>query len=205
MVVNQQEIPEAFLSLGLYGDEQTGLLRRFGVILNNSQVSFLVGRELEFIRQMGGESARSVSEKVLIDAAQWCANATFSGIMASPEWAQMIEPTIKSVQDRMDGLVAITNCLGWGKISSYKLDEAKQELEFTVDYSYYVDYWLKRYGKSNYPICYMWTGVAGGYMDLLLGSKVNEFTGEEVSCGAQTGGNQCVFRAKRLKKKFGLS
>ncbi|MGC8880142.1 MAG: V4R domain-containing protein, partial [Anaerolineae bacterium] len=97
-----------------------------------------------------------------------------------------------------------TNCLGWGRISHFQLDEPNQTLELTVEDSYYVGYWLDKYGKSERPICSMWTGVTAGYMDLLFGNKIHEFTAEEVECAAVTGGKQCRFRAERLKKKFAL-
>jgi hypothetical protein len=203
MAIDHDQVREAVMSLGLVGDEKRGQLRRFGVILNVNPVPFLVGREVDFINTLGPQ-ARNLSEKVLIDAAQWCANATFGGIMASQEWAALLTPQIHNVQDRFDGLVAITNCLGWGKITDYKLNENAGELEFTVRESYYVDYWLDKYGKSERPVCYMWTGVAGGYLDLLLGSKVHEFTGEEVHCGARDGGEYCTFKARKIKRKFGL-
>jgi predicted hydrocarbon binding protein len=124
--------------------------------------------------------------------------------MDSKEWAGLVEPMIENTQDRLEGLVAVTNVLGWGHISSWDLNEETQELTFQVDYSYYVKNYLDKHGTSEHPICYMWTGVAGGYMDLLFGKKVHEFTGEEVQCGAM-GADACVFKAKRLKKKFAMT
>lgn len=204
MVIDHNQIQTAFLSLGLFGDKNSGLLRRFGVILNASSVDYLVGREVDFINTLGAQ-AQPLAEKVLIDAAAWCANATFRGIMDSPEWKGLIEPHVTNPQERFEGLQAITNCLGWGRISNYNLDTTAQELTFDVEYSYYVDYWVKNYGQPQRPICYMWTGVAGGIMDLLFGNKVHEFTGEEVCCAARDGGTRCTFRARRIRKKFGLS
>lgn len=203
MSIDHKAVREAFQGMGLYGDPESGLMRRFGVLLNIAPVDYWVARELDFIRKMGA-AALKLSEKVLIDAAQWCAHGTFGGIMASAEWAAMIAPQIKTVHDKFDGLVAVTNCLGWGHISQYQLDESNQTLEFTVEHSYYVGYWLDKYGKAERPICYMWTGVAAGYMDLLFGSKVHDFTAEEVACAAVDGGTQCRFRAERLKTKFAL-
>jgi len=203
MVIDHVKIREGVLSLGLVGDPDKGLLRSFGVILANNPVDYLVGREQDFIRLLG-DSARPMAEKVLIDAAQWCANATFGGIMNSAEWAGLVEPMIANTRDRFEGLVAITNVLGWGHISDWKLDEATQQLTFQVDHSYYVKAWVDKYGPSERPICYMWTGVAGGYLDLLFGKKVHEFQGQEVECVA-AGGKACIFQAKRLKKKFAVT
>ena len=202
MTIDAQAIQQAVLSLGLVGDPQSGILRRFGVILASNSVDFLIGREMNFITGLG-DKAVNLAERVLIDAAQWCANATFSGIMASEEWAKMIAPHVDNKADRLEGLIAVTNCLGWGKISEYQLDEANQELSLTVEHSYYVEPWVKKYGAPDRPICYMWTGVAGGYMDLLFDEKVNTFKGEEVLCKAK-GDPNCIFKAKKMKKKFGL-
>lgn len=203
MALDHDAIREAVFSLGLFGDEDRGILRRFGVILGINSVDFLIDREAEFIEQQG-ESSLKFAEKVLIDAAQWCCNATFGGIMDSPEWGELIEPQISSPSDRFDGLVAITNCLGWGKITDdWKLDEENETLEFTVEHSYYKEPWIKRFGKSDRPICYMWIGVAGGYLDLLFGDKVHDFEGKETKCTAM-GDDVCVFTAEKVKKKFGL-
>lgn len=203
MAVDHAKVRDGVLSLGLTGNEETGLLRNFGVILANNPVDYLVDREIEFIKLLG-DTAKPLAERVLIDAAQWCANATFGGIMASGEWAGLVQPMIENTRDRLEGLIAVTNCLGWGHISAWELNEDLPELTFTVKDSYYVKTYVDRYGLSDRPICYMWTGVAGGYMDLLFGKKVNEFTGEEIQCGGR-GEGQCVFRARRIRKKFAMT
>ena len=203
MAIDHEKISEAVMGLGLVGAEDNGLLRSFGVILANNPVDYLVNRELEFINVLG-DSATPMAEKVLIDAAQWCANATFGGIMDSPEWAGLVQPMIEKPADRLEGLIAITNVLGWGHISDWDLNEDAQELTFKVEHSYYVKNWVDKYGKSSRPRCYMWTGVAGGYLDLLYGSKVHEFVGKETECGCVTGNNACVFTAKKLKKKYAM-
>jgi hypothetical protein len=203
-MIDHDAIREAFLSLGLVGDENTGILRKFNVILKADNAAYLVGREFDLIDEMGGEPSRKLAEKVLIDAAQWCANATFGGIMDSDEWKQMIEPNIENIQDKFSALVALTNCFGWGKITDWKLSEEDKTLEFTVSYSYYVETFKNRYSKqAEFPVCYMWTGVAGGYLDLLFGKRPHEFTGTELECAAVSG-DVCKFSAKQTKSKFGF-
>jgi hypothetical protein len=203
MPIDADQIREAVAGLGLVGNAETGILRRFGVILANNSVDFLVGREVDLIDYLGPK-ALNLAEKVLIDAAQWCANATFGGIMASDEWKGLIEPQIGSLHDRFAGLAAITNCLGWGKITEFNLDEAAQKVEFTVEHSYYVDAWKKRFGNADRPICYMWTGVAGGYADLLFGGGVHSHVGIELACAAKKG-NVCKFVGEPHTKKYDLS
>lgn len=203
-MIDHNAIREAFLGLGLVGDENTGILRRFGVILKADNADYLVGREFDLIDSMGGEPSRKLAEKVLIDAAQWCAISTYKGITTSAEWMQMIEPNVQNIQDKLSAIFAITNCLGWGKVSDWKLDETAKTLEFTVEHSYYVDAYKHRYNTdAKFPICYMWTGVVGGIMDLLYDQKPHTFTGTEDACSAVSG-SICKFSAKETKKKFGF-
>ena len=201
MAINADEIRQAMMGLGLTGNEQRGLLRAFGVILANNSVDYLVGRELEFMHVLGPKAVKMV-DSVLIDAAQWCCNATFGGIMASQEWAALIEPNITYPLDRLAGMVAIANCLGWGKIVSTEVDESQQEMVMKVEHSYYVDAWLRNYGRADRPICCMWTGVAAGFLDLLYGEKVHDFEAAEIKCGAM-GDDYCEYHVKRVAKAFG--
>ncbi len=204
MPIDHDSVRKAFLSSGLFGDEKNGLLRRYGMFFSASPVDFLVFREFEFIEQIGSEASKQIAEKVLIDAAQWCAYGTFGGIMASPEWKSLIEPNLNGIQDRLSGLVAITNCLGWGKIIDWSLDQASKTLSLTVENSYYVGAFKRRYGKTTAnPICYMWTGVAAGYMDLLFGQHPNTFTATEKTCAAAKN-DTCTFEAKLAKEVFGF-
>ncbi|HNW31514.1 MAG TPA: 4-vinyl reductase [Caldisericia bacterium] len=205
MTIDQAGIRKTVLDLGLFGDEKTGILRRFDIMLSAFPTAFYVYRELALVKAMGGEPSRKLAEKVLIDAAQWSANQIFSGVMASPEWKSLIEPKIQNMQDRLQGMIAITNCLGWGFVTDCKLDESAKTLQLTVKNSYYIDAYKNRYGKnSDYPICYMWTGTAGGYMDLLFGQKPNTFVATETTCAAKSG-DICVFEAKISKTKFGFN
>lgn len=201
MAINAGEIREAFMGMNLTGDDERGLLRAFGVILACNSVDYLIGREMDFTHALGPKATKMV-DNVLIDAAQWCCNATFGGIMASEEWAQLIEPNIENTPDRLAGLVAVANCLGWGKIVSTELDEDQQELTMRVDHSYYVDAWQRDDGKADRPICFMWTGVAAGFLDLLYADKVHAFEATELKCGAM-GDDCCEFHAKRVTKAFG--
>ena len=201
MAVDAQAIQKAVLSQGLVGD-QDGMIKRFDVILACNSVDFLIGREMNFIETLG-KKAINLAEQVLIDASQWCAMATYEGVMASKEWAKMIEPLIDNMTDRLVGLIAVTNCVGCGKITDFELNDARQELTFTVEDSYYVGPWIKKYGVTDRPICYWWTGMAGGFMDCLFDNKVHAFEAKEIKCKAK-GDPNCVFQVKRVNKKFGL-
>jgi hypothetical protein len=204
MTLDHNAIRDMIRAMGLFGDPDTGLMHRFGVFFNMSPVSYLISREIGLINKMG-PAALKLSEQVLIDAAQYCTVSTFGGMMGSDEWERLIAPEVHNMQDRFDGLVLLTNCLGWGKVTSYQLDEQAQTLTFTVGNSYYLKHWLNKCGKPDHPICYMWRGVAGGYMDLLFGNnKVHTFVGSELKCAAMGDSDQCEFYAERMKKKFNL-
>ena len=201
MPVDAQKVMNGVLGMGLRGDPQTGLLRGFGVILAINSVDYLVDRELDFLQKY--PDILEMVEKCLVDAAQWCANATFGGMMKSKEWAGLCEPMIANQRDRLEALHAIQNCLGWGRISSYEFDEGRRTYRMVVDHSYYVANYLRKFGRSDRPRCYMWSGVAAGNLDLLLGSKVHDFEAAEVECGA-AGGKQCVFEARPTPQVFDL-
>lgn len=201
MAVNAQQIMDGVLGMGLRGDPSTGLLRSFGVILAINSVDYLVERELEYLHKY--PNALEMVERSLVDAAQWCANATFGGMMKSPEWAGLCEPMINGAADRLAALHAVQNCLGWGRISVWQLDEAQKCSRTVVRHSYYVDAYLRRYGKSDRPRCYMWTGVAAGNLDLLFGGKVHDFEAVETQC-ATMGADCCVFEARPVARMFDL-
>lgn len=201
MTVNPKKIMDGVLGMGLKGDSETGLLRGFGVILAINTVDYLVDRELEYIHT--NPDARIMMEKSLIDAAQWCDNATFGGMMKSPEWAQLCAPMISSKRDQLQALHAVQNCLGWGKIAEFEFDEARQSYRMIVESSYYVDNYLKKHGTSDRPMCFMWNGVAAGNMDLILGKKVHDFEAKEVSCGCM-GDSKCIFEVSRVTNAFDL-
>ena len=201
MAVDSQKIMDGILGMGLRGDPETGLLRAFGVILAINTVDFLVDRELEYLKEY--PDALEMVEKSLIDAAQWCDYATFGGMMKSTAWADLCEPMISNKRDRLEALHAVQNCLGWGKISGYEFDEEKRHYKMIVEHSYYVDNYLKANGVSETARCYMWTGVAAGNMDLILGNKVHDFEAVEVKCGCK-GDDRCEYIVKPVDNLFNL-
>jgi predicted hydrocarbon binding protein len=201
MAIDTEQIREKIFSPYWRGDPTTGLIRRFGMNFNSAPVSFLVGREVEFIHTLG-PSSRSLSEKVLIDAAQWDAYSIYSAVMASLEWADLIGPDRNSPIKQLEGLVALTNCFGWGRIVNPILDVTAQEIRFSVVDSYYVEYWRRKFGLAEQPVCILWTGVAGGLLDTILGNRIHEFEGEELDCAAKSGDPVCMFKASKAKRKF---
>lgn len=201
MAVDAKAIQDGVLGMGLRGDPTTGLLRGFGVILAINTVDYLVERELDFIRAF--PQAERMAENALVDAAQWCANATFGGMMKSKEWEALIAPMVQTKRDTLEALHAVQNVLGWGKIVGYELDEKNLTYTMRVRHSYYVEPYLRRYGKSDKPRCYMWLGVAAGNMDLVFGTKVHTFEGKEVKCEAM-GHDVCEFVVRQKRSLFDL-
>jgi predicted hydrocarbon binding protein len=201
MSVDGKAIQDGVLGMGLRGDPETGLLRGFGVILAINSVSYLVERELDFLRAF--PQAEKMAENALVDAAQWCANATFGGMMKSQEWAGMIAPMVKTKRDTIEALHAVQNTLGWGRIESFELDEKALTYTLRVQHSYYVKPYLERHGKSEKARCYMWLGVAAGNMDLVFGTKVHSFEGREVKCETM-GDDICEFTVKQKRSLFEL-
>lgn len=201
MAVDEKVIQNGILGMGLRGDPKTGILRGFGVILAINSVDYLVERELDFIKAF--PEAERMAENALVDAAQWCANATFGGMMKSPEWAGLIAPMVASKRDTIEALHAVQNTLGWGRVIGYDLDEKAMTYTMRVKHSYYIDPYLGRHGKSERPRCYMWLGVAAGNMDLVFGTKVHSFEGQEVKCQTMSD-DVCEFKVKQKRSLFDL-
>lgn len=201
MAVNAEVIRDGVLGMGLRGDPQTGLLRGFGVILAINTVDYLIEREIAFLKAF--PTAEPMAEKALVDAAQWCANATFGGMMKSAEWAGLIAPMVKTKVDSLEALHAVQNVLGWGRIVGYELDEAAKTYTMRVKHSYYCKNYIDNHGISTKPRCYMWQGVAAGNMDLVFGSKVNDFEAVETLCEAK-GDDICEFRVRQKRALFDL-
>ncbi|OQC68960.1 MAG: V4R domain protein [candidate division Hyd24-12 bacterium ADurb.Bin004] len=201
MAVNAKVIQDGVLGMGLRGAPDTGLLRGFGVILAINTVDYLIEREIAFLNAL--PSVEPMAEKALVDAAQWCANATFGGMMKSAEWADLIAPMVKTKTDSLEALHAVQNVLGWGRIVDYELDEEAKTYTMRVKHSYYCKNYIDNHGVSTKPRCYMWLGVTAGNMDLVFGGKVNEFEGVETLCEAK-GDDICEFKVRQKRSLFDL-
>lgn len=200
MAIDEKQIIQGVHGLQLEGDDK-GLIRRFGVLLNNTHVDYYNNFSFEFekaIIDSHGADFAPIARELLIYAAQDCANNTFFGIMSSDEWKALVEPMIENEEDKVKGLVAVENALGWAKVEFSELEPGKK-LVLRSRGGYEEQGYRSRYGKSDHGVCYMLAGVTAGFMDLLYGAGIGPenlgtFKTEETKCIAK-GDDCCEFVA----------
>lgn len=202
MAVNEAMIIEGVQGLKLAGDEN-GLIRRFGVLLNNTHVNYFNEFSHDFteaIVKSHGENFREIAEHLLIHAAQDCGNNTFFGIMTSDEWKGLVEPMIENEEDKIKALVAVENALGWAKVELTELVPG-EKLVLRARGGYEALGHIDSYGKARRPFCHMLNGVNAAFMDLVYGpgigpENLGTFASVETKCQA-TGDDYCEFVATR--------
>ena len=195
--VNMDAITDAISQMPLYGDDQ-GLIPGFGIYISNvpaqfyNQISYNFEAELAKKGKDAAESARTL----LAFGGEVCGIHTFHGIMNSNEWEAMIAPMIKTKPDNIFALTAITNAFGWG---NWYVEDIKPGKNMTMRaYNSYESLgYREMYGKSDVPRCYMLSGVAASFMELIfspgtLESKFGKYFSEETMCIAK-GDPYCEF------------
>ncbi|MBI2264216.1 MAG: hypothetical protein HYU64_03450 [Armatimonadetes bacterium] len=197
MAINEPAIIDAVSSMKIEGNEE-GIIPAFNVLLTLMYTDFYTRMCFEFEREVTKvlpEEIQDVGKILLIDAAVQCGYHTFNGIMNSVEWKALIEPMIEKVDDKIHGLTAVTNALGWGNWQVADLVPG-QKLVLRARNSYESENYLRDYGRATEGKCYMLTGVATSFMDLVYGKAfpdgMNTFESKEVKCRAK-GDPYCEF------------
>lgn len=194
--VDEEKVIESMSELEIRGDEE-GLIPVFGVYLTIMPLEFYNRISYNFEKlleefQLG--LSRSASE-LLIYAGVVCGIYTLGGIVKSQEWETIIAPMVKNREDKVHGIVAATNSLGWGR---WRIIELKPGKRLVIkSYNPYEATWYRRvFGKSNGPKCYMLRGVAASIMDLAYTKEEEwgqfKFISDETKCIAK-GDPYCEF------------
>jgi hypothetical protein len=168
MAVNEQVIIKGVRSLKVEGDS-SGLIQAFDVYLTNFYTDFWNDFSFEFekaIIDSQGKDFEEVVSGLLIIAAEDCGCNTFNGIMNSNEWKGLVAPMVENNEDKIYALNAVQNALGWGKIEVTELIPG-EKLVLKIHSCYEADGYLKKYGKAKSGKCYMLTGVAAAFMELV--------------------------------------
>lgn len=165
--VDAEGILAAISQLPLVGDED-GNIPAFGVYLTRmyanyyNRISFELERALE---ASFGATGREVAQPLLIESGHVCAFNTFGGIMTSTEWDALIRPTLKTNEDWIHGIVAVVNCLGWGRWQATEV--SAERAVFAIHDDYESIGYQAMYGTSDHPISYLAMGGVTGAMNLV--------------------------------------
>lgn len=165
--VDYEGILAAVSQLPLIGNAE-GSIPAFGVYLTRHYANYYNRISFEFERRLSakfGEAGREVAEPLLIEAGHVCAFHTFGGIMTSSEWDALIRPTLRTQEDWVHGIVAVVNCLGWGRWQVVEVSE--ESAEFVIHDDYESVGYLAMYGQSDHDVSYLHRGGVAGVMNLV--------------------------------------
>ncbi|MCD1294246.1 hypothetical protein CUJ83_04450 [Methanocella sp. CWC-04] len=172
MTIDKKKIVDTVRSIKLE-EGKDGLIKIFGVYLTFMYTDFYNDFSYEFLfsaeKEIGEYAIESI-EGLLIHAAQECGLETMNAVMQSQEWRSIVEPLISTSNDRVEAIVEIVNAFGWGNVHVKSLVPG-EELTLIAYDSYEANGYLKEYGRSDRPRCYMLRGVAGSIMDLVYGDR----------------------------------
>jgi len=203
MAIDESKIIDAVVGMNPHGNEE-GVIDAFGVYLTNHYADYYNRISYRFENALGiyNKDLVNMAQPLLIEAGHVCGFNTFGGIRKSDAWKGLIAPMCKKKEDEVLGLVAVLNALGWGV---WKVDTVTpNKLVIRSKNTYESEGFLKEFGKSKHSECYLATGVASSFMNIVFQDNVyeninaNSFVGKETKCRCK-GDSYCEFVVTRKK------
>jgi len=198
MAIDSLKIMHAIMEGSKIRDEK-GIIPLFGVYLSLYFTSYYNIISFDFLSGMGKRRMEE-AEKLLIGAAQECGYSTFHGIRQSWEWEELVQPMLETVDDQIEGFLAVATAFGWGGEMEVIDLIPGNSLRFRVHESYESSGYLKRRGIAKVGKCYMLRGIVSAFMDLLYGDAYPNgcftFSAIEPFCRAK-GDIFCEFIAEK--------
>ena len=196
-MIDEPTIIKAVQGLGLMGNDE-GLIPAFGVYLANCYSEYYNDLSFGLVDEIVKATAPDMKVEainLLKHAALACGVNTLGGILGSAEWEAIIEPMVETDRDKVLGLVAVTNALGWGFWELIELEPGKSAV-FHAKHPYEANGYKAKYGQSPDGTCYMLQGVAAAIMELIFPREGREeyyhYEAIEPQCIAK-GDPYCVF------------
>tara|TARA_R110000868_G_scaffold75979_3_gene218897 strand:+ start:1273 stop:2457 length:1185 start_codon:yes stop_codon:yes gene_type:complete len=190
--IKKELIIETVMGMPLEGNNE-GLIPAFNVYLAHTPQDFYNEVSIRFIDEMSANGLDDLATEMLVEDAENCALNTFGGILGSDEWSALIQPMIKEERDRIFGLIAVANALGWGRIAVLEHTAAKSLL-LTSQNGYEAYGYIEDKGKSEVSNCHMLRGISSGLMGLVyeqgeIADRCGVYKSIEKSC--LTKGDHC--------------
>ena len=187
MAIDQSKIVDAVCEMNPHGNEE-GIIDVFGVYLTNHYADYYNRISYRFEKELSANDKNllDIAKFLLIEAGHVCGFNTFGGIRKSDAWKALIQPMCENKEDEIRGLVAVLNALGWG-IWEVK-EVSKDKLVIKSDNTYESVGFIREFGKAEDTKCYLATGVAASFMNIVYQDnvyedmKANAFIGNEVKC-----------------------
>ena len=165
MAIDERAVIEAVAGLQIAGNDE-GLIPAFGLYLTRHLADYYNRISFETAHRLDHGSLADDVRALLVEAGHGCAFNTFGGIMKSAEWDAVVRPMIESREDWVRGMVAVVNAFGWGRWQIRDL-EPGQSLTVRITDSYEAAGYVRDYGASDRPRCYLAAGGVAGLMNLL--------------------------------------
>ncbi|MCB0384438.1 MAG: 4-vinyl reductase, partial [Bdellovibrionales bacterium] len=197
--VDMIKIRDTVFGLPLEGNEQ-GLIPAFNVYLAHMPREFYNAVSGLFVKQMEAQGLGDTGYAMLEEDAEVCSLTTFSGIMASDEWAALVQPMIKHTEDNIFGLVAIINALGWGSVRLIEHTASDTlNVQTANAYEIYTPADLRMRDSDTH--CPMMSGVMAGlmelvYLDIPYEDRRGLYQTKETDCTAN-GHDFCDFHTRK--------
>ncbi|HMU38283.1 MAG TPA: hypothetical protein PKE31_04675 [Pseudomonadota bacterium] len=173
MAIDEAAIIEAISNLAFSGNEE-GLIPAFGLYLTKHLADYYNRISFATLRRLERDPALVEDGRyLLIESGHVCAFHTFGGIMKSAEWDAVVRPMLETREDWLLGLVAIVNCLGWGRWSVESLVPSER-LVVRVNDSYEATGWLRDYPRADQGRCFLACGGVAGLMNLLYVGDITQ-------------------------------
>jgi len=198
--IDEQKIIQSLINMPICGNEK-GLIPIFGVYLAAMPADFYNLVCIRFVEEMRKSNLFYVAKRLLMNSAESCAMNTFRGIVNSKEWRSLIAPMVKTQEDELFGIIAVSNALGWGNWHVAKL--IPHELLIMQSLNGYEAIGFREYrDKIDSPQCFMLTGVAAGIMALVYGEgtireRFGIYFSEESNC-ITCSDHACVFEVEKV-------
>lgn len=183
--IDEQTIIDALVGMPIHGNA-AGLIPAFSVYLANTPADYYNLVCIRFLEEMTAVRRGKAARRMLISDGETCAMNTFRGIMNSAEWDGLVAPMIKEQRDRLYGLIAISNGLGWG---NWHVVEHASPRDVTIEsINGYEALGYREYrGVAEDPQCCMLTGVAAGLMELVyvegtIEERLGTYSAREDAC-----------------------
>jgi predicted hydrocarbon binding protein len=128
-----------------------------------SRVSYRFEREVPAVL---GNKFTNLPSLVLTEAGHSYAFHTFGGILCSDRWRDRVAPLLSTREEWFHAIVALINAFGWGSWRVHAL-VARERATVRVYEGYEAAGYLRLFGPSTTPHCYMARGTVAALMNLL--------------------------------------
>lgn len=172
--INYEDILEAFTTIELEGDEETGMIQAFGSTITrhySNYYSLVSVRILMALEKKYKRDGVIKAKSIVIQSAQMSAFHLIGSLISSKEWKNHIAKSVNTTEDQLHGILAFINTLGWGKWEVERFNPSGKST-FNITGSSESNGFLKMVGRTKAPICFFLEGMVTGIMNMVYNNRL---------------------------------